>query len=315
MPILQQHHSTSLIKLLVLGDSKAGKTGGLASLVCAGYKLAIVDMDNMLSPLRAFVERECPELLGNVHYATFRDTYVMGPDGPVINGVPKAYTSARKMMEHWKTDDEDLGRPAEWGPDWILVWDSLSRYCDAAFDWAEPLTPRGRSGQFDPRVTYGNSQDAVEKDLANLGSDNLATNVIVIGHLSYMTIQDPSGNERVKAFPQGIGQKLSPKIPQYFPNVVYFYNNNGKRTLRTTSTPLLDLANPKPFEMEKEYPIETGLADFFNVLRKPPNASKNQSATRTPSTGDEALLGQTQTQPTQKEIQRRSSNIKTYHRA
>jgi len=315
MPTLQQHHSTNLIKLLVLGDSKAGKTGGLASLVCAGYKLAIVDMDNMLSPLRSFVERECPELLNNVHFATFRDTYVMGPDGPVIKGVPKAYTSARKMMEHWKTDDEDLGRPSEWGPDWILVWDSLSRYCDSAYDWAEPLTPRGRSGQLDPRVTYGNSQDAVEKDLANLGSDSLATNVIVIGHLVYMTIQDPSGAERVKAFPQGIGQKLSPKIPQYFPNVVHFYNNNGKRTLRTTSTPLLDLANPKPFEMEKEYPIETGLADFFNVLRKPPNASKNPSTAQA-SIADVKTPLETQTQnPPQAKEQHRNSHIKTYRRA
>ena len=28
--------------------------------------------------------------------------------------------------------------------------------------------------------------------------------------------------------------------------------------MQTTSTQLIDLANPKPFEMEPSYPIETG---------------------------------------------------------
>jgi hypothetical protein len=282
MPTLSHHQSTNLIKLLVLGDSKSGKTGALAPLVCAGYKLGILDMDNLLDPLRTFVERDCPLFLENVHYATFRDHYAPSAEGPVIKGQPKAFAQAIRLMDHWKTEDEDLGPPAEWGPDWIFVIDSFSRLCDAAYDFREPLTPRSqKSGQLDARATYGDAQDAMEKILANLGSDSFRTNVIVIGHLSYMTIQDPSGAEKIKAFPQGIGQKLSPKIPQYFPSVVHFYNHNGKRTLRTTSTPLLDLANPKPFEMSKEYPIETGLADFFRVLRDPPaKEAKHETQTQ-----------------------------------
>ena len=77
----------------------------------------------------------------------------------------------------------------------------------------------------------------------------------------------PDGTK--KGFPQGVGQKLSPKIPQYFPSVVLYTNQGGKRTLQTNSTPLIDLANPRPFAMEKSYPIETGLAQFFEVLRGP----------------------------------------------
>ncbi len=279
MPTLDQHLSHNFIKLLVVGDSKSGKTGALASLVCAGYHLGILDMDNLLDPLRTFIERQCPDKLSHVHYITLRDEYKPTPDGPMIKGNPKAFISAIKMMDNWKTDDEDLGPPADWGPDWIFVLDSLSRFCDAAYDFREPLTPRGKSGQYDARATYGDAQDAVEKTLANLTSEGFRTNVIVIGHLSYMSVQDPSGAERIKAFPQGIGQKLSPKIPQYFPSVVHFYNNGGKRTLRTNSTPLLDLANPKPFEMSKEYPIESGLADFFGVLRDPPQEEVNGQPT------------------------------------
>ena len=79
---------------------------------------------------------------------------------------------------------------------------------------------------------------------------------------------------KMKGFPQGVGQKLSPKIPQYFSSVVLYTNKEGKRTIQTNSTPLVDLANPKPFEMQPSYPIETGLADFFEVLKAQPKQSK-----------------------------------------
>ena len=78
----------------------------------------------------------------------------------------------------------------------------------------------------------------------------------------------PDGTK--KGFPQGVGQKLSPKIPQYFPSVVFYQNKNGNRTIQTNSSPLIDCSNPAPFAMEKSYPIETGLAQFFGVLRKNP---------------------------------------------
>jgi len=276
MPTLDLHQSTSLVKALVLGNSKSGKTGGMASLVKAGYHFGIVDMDNLLDPLRGFVLRECPDRIKNVHFVTFRDEYKPGPDGPTIKGTPKAFNQAMKIMDHWRTEDEDLGCPADWGPDWIFVIDSLSRLCDAAYNYFEPISGKGGRGQ-DKRAVYGDAQKAIEKVLANVTGEGFRTNVLVIGHLLYQSELDPSGAEILKAYPQGVGQKLSPKIPQYFPSVVHFYNKAGKRTLRTNSTPLLDLANPKPFEMSKEMPIETGLAEFFAVLRdkEPDNASRN----------------------------------------
>ena len=81
----------------------------------------------------------------------------------------------------------------------------------------------------------------------------------------------PDGTK--KGFPQGVGQKQSPKIPQYFPSVVHYTNMAGKRIIQTNSTPLIDLANPKPFELNKALPIETGLATIFDTcLGKVPAA-------------------------------------------
>ena len=52
MPSLSAHQSNDYVKLLLCGDSGSGKSGALASLVGAGYKLRILDMDNGLDSLK-----------------------------------------------------------------------------------------------------------------------------------------------------------------------------------------------------------------------------------------------------------------------
>ena len=46
MPTLDQHQSDEYLKLIYIGDSSTGKTGSMVSLLLAGYKLYIIDMDN-----------------------------------------------------------------------------------------------------------------------------------------------------------------------------------------------------------------------------------------------------------------------------
>jgi len=273
MPSLADHQSNEFTKLLLIGDAKSGKTGSLVSLVKAGYKLRILDMDNLLDILSYKIKEECPELLANVEYRTVRDKRKMSAAGPLIDGSPKAFIEAIKLLDHWKYTEDgvevDLGKPYTWGPDCILILDSLSRFCDACYDWREPLTPKGsKTGEADARATYGDAQDAVENVLATLTSKSFETNVIVIAHGTYMDL--PDGTKKI--FPQGVGQKLSPKIPQYFPSYVRYTNRGGKRTIQIESDAMIDLANPRPAAMAKTYPIETGLADFFAVLRDPPKA-------------------------------------------
>ena len=257
--------------MLIEGDSGSGKTGALTSLVAAGYKLRILDFDNGLETLKQFVMKECPDNVDNVEFRTLRDVRSASAEGPIIKSA-KAFIDAIKMLDRWryKLDDGtevDLGNPAEWGPDCILVVDSLTLMSDAAFDFREPLTPRGRDGKYDMRAVYKDAQDAVENVLALLTSESFATNVIVISHIRYMERADGI----TKGYPKSIGSALSPSIPAYFNSVAQFETSaGGKRTLKTQATALLDLKNPAPFSMAKEYPITTGLADFFGVLREHP---------------------------------------------
>lgn len=269
MAKLSNHQSNEFTKCLIIGDSKAGKTGLLASLVKAGYKLRVLDYDNGLDVLKMFVLRDCPDKIDNVEFRTIRDKIKMGATGPIVDGKPMAYSEGLKMMGHWRYTEHDgtsvdLGIPAQWGPDCILVLDSLSRFSDAAYDWCAPLNTNP-----DKRSVFYDAQGAVIDAMSLLTGDNFRSNVIVIAHIRYIAQQDGS----IKGFPQSVGQAICTEIPQFFNTYVRVINKGGKRTLQTTSDRLIDLANPKPFEVAPEYPIETGLADFFSVLRSKPKAT------------------------------------------
>lgn len=261
MPSLATHQSTDLVKLLLLGDAKSGKTSSLVDLVEAGYLLRILDMDNLLDPLVGHIRERCPDRLDSVDFITLRDRRKMTDAGPVIDGAPKAFTTAIKLLDRWKYEGTDLGVPATWGSESILVLDSLSRFCDAAYDWCEFMIPKGKGGTFDGRAVYGNAQDAVENTIATLTSRAFETNLIVICHGLYQDLPDGT----TKIFPQGVGQKLSPKIPQYFPTYIRYKNIGGKRTIQLKSDPLIDLASP--VALTDNLPLEGGLAKVFEALR------------------------------------------------
>jgi AAA domain len=267
MPTLDHHQSNEYTKMLVEGDPGSGKTGGLASLVKAGYWLGILDYDNGLEPLKQFVYKECPDKISNVEYRTLRDKRKAGPEGSMVDGTPSASREGLKMLDRWKYDDVDLGRPAEWGPNKILVIDSLTLFSAAVYEWRETLVPRSAQGKYDQRAVYGDAQRVIEKTIAMLTSESFRTNVIVITHIKYVDNEDGTR----KGYPMAIGAALSPQIPAYFNSVALCRTKpGGKRVIQTAATALIDLKNPKPFAMLPEYPIDTGLADFFAVLREPP---------------------------------------------
>jgi hypothetical protein len=264
--------------MLVEGDPGSGKTGALASLVKAGYKLRILDYDNGLEPLKQFVQRENPEKLKEIEYRTLRDKRKASPDGPVIDGAPRAFIDGIKMLDRWRyrADDGsevDLGVPATWGADCIFVLDSLTFFSDAAFDFREPLVPRSRDNKYDKRAVYKDAQDAIEKTIALLTSESFRTNVIINTHIRYVDNEDGTR----KGYPTAVGAALSPQLPAYFNSVALCLTKaGGKRVIKTAATALIDLKNPKPFAMLPEYPIETGLADFFAVLREKPKPTQQQ---------------------------------------
>lgn len=265
MPSLDQHQSQSFVKLLYIGHSGVGKTGSLVSLLKAGYRLRFLDMDNGLTALRKFAERECPDKLKNVDFETLRDKPKMGPLGPVVVQ-PKAYVGATRLLEKW-TDGTD---PAEWGPDTVLVLDSLTAFGMAAFEWARGMNPSGK----DPRQWYFAAQQSLEATIGLLTSEAFHCNVIVITHIGFQELQEGM----VKGFPTAIGTALGAKIPRYFDTLVSAEVRGKSRVIKTTPTSLLDLKNPAPFTMKDELPLETGMATIFETIKGDSSTSKKNAA-------------------------------------
>lgn len=263
MPSLSNHQSSEYTKLLLMGDSKSGKTGALASLV-KKYNLRILDFDNGLDSLVQIVKREAPDRLDSVEFRTLRDKLKSSPTGTVVDGSATAFIEALKMLDNWKYGNVDLGPPAAWGKNCILVIDSTTFMADSAFRFREPLVPRSRDGKYDIRAVYKDAQDAVENVLALATSESFRTNVIVISHVRY--VDNPDGTK--KGYPTAVGSALSPQIPRYFNSVALAQTGaGGKRYIQTAATAMIDLANPASFKMLPTLPIETGLATFFETVR------------------------------------------------
>lgn len=257
MPSATDYSSSKFRKLLLIGNSGAGKTGALTSLVQAGYRLRILDLDQGLDALINHVKAVDPALLSQIDYMSFRDTVKMGPTGPMVVN-PKALTKSLNALDKW----EDGSEPKTWGEKTVFVLDSLTMLGRHALAWAKHANPSFK----DPRLWYGPAQSIIEDTIANLTGEEFATNVIVISHIDLREQKDGT----IKGFAMAIGEALGPKIPIYFNTVVLSEPTgsgaNVRRKLKTLPTAVLDLKNPAPMKMAAEYPIETGLADIFKVL-------------------------------------------------
>jgi hypothetical protein len=260
MPAASQHTSAEFTKLLFIGNSGAGKTGALTSLVAAGYKIRIIDLDSGLEALINHVREECPDNLDNIEYQTFRDRIKMTAQGPRVKGSPTAYTSTLEALERWPDDGSD---PATWGKDYILVVDSLTNVGRAAFQWARAINPTSK----DPRQWYKVAQDLIEDLIANLTSDDFRTNVIVISHVD----MGENASGQLKGFVSSIGKALGPKLPRFFNTLILSETKgtgkNVKRELKTAPTALLDLKNPASMRMSDSYDISDGMIKIFKVLQ------------------------------------------------
>lgn len=258
MPSLKDASPTKLVKALVLGESGAGKTGSLVSLVKEGFKLHILDFDNKVEDgiLPILIKRECPDKMQNVDYEPLRDKFKATPAGHILDGIPQSYTKCLGLLDKWS----DGSLPKDWGPDHFIVLDSLKFCAEAIFNWAQAMAP----GVKDPRQWYGTAQKGVEHILDNLTAKWFNTNVLVLCHVDYQSRPDGT----MKGLPLSIGKALAPDIPTYFDNMILCkVDGPNKRLIQTIPTAMIDLKNPAAAVMSPSLPIETGLATFVKTLR------------------------------------------------
>lgn len=256
MPTLDQYTQTKLFKGIMIGNSGAGKTGSLVSLVKAGYKLRIIDLDNGLRPLVAEVRAQCPDKITSVEVMSVRDIKKPGPRGMQVVGAPKAFVQTLGLLEKW----EDGTDPATWGSEYVLVIDSGTALGTAAFDWFRAINPTIA----DERQIYKLAQSGVDNMFERFTGPEFNTNIIFISHISYA--KDGRGYTSI------VGSALGPKIPRHI-DILLIAEVTGSgdkvvRTIRTVPTLQIDAKNPWYRDVPAVLPLNSGLATLFEALNK-----------------------------------------------
>lgn len=269
MPPLSQHQSGQTTKMLLVGDSGAGKSGALASLAQAGYNLRILDIDNGLDVLANLLSDPASpygkEALARVSFQTITDP-MKSMAGRLIPTKASVWQRAMTQLNGWKTETEDFGPIATWTSQDVLVIDSLTFISNAALNFI--LAMNARLGQQPQQSDWYQAQQLVEGMLQMLYDDGVKCNVIVTSHITY--IGEENGPQR--GYPSTLGKSLPPKVGRYF-NTILMAKSSGqgtalKRKLVTNVTGLIELKNSAPTKVKPEYPLETGLADYFKDIRR-----------------------------------------------
>lgn len=285
MPSLADHHSNQSVKLLYIGDSSTGKTGSLASLANAGYKLRIIDIDNGLDVLKNVILHSPnfydPKCLNNIQYISCNDS-MKSVNGKLMPLKAVGWAKAMNALYHWKDGEVDLGKVSEWGPDTVLVIDSLSSLSTLALNFH--LSMNGALGlgrtQNEARRDIGSAQNLIRDLLQMLYDPAIKCNVICISHVTFVDEQGHNpGTDEAKGqsmgYPSAIGRALSPHIPRWFNSMLVARLTGAGQSAKakiytksqmTSGGQIIGAKNTNPFKVADSYPIETGLADYFKAV-------------------------------------------------
>ena len=297
--------ATTPARIMIVGYPGSGKTGALACLANAGYKLRIIDFDGNLEPLLLHLDTRALPLMDALHFEDeLRNT------GKFVEtvGIPSAFNNALKAMKHWTYTDEngeevDLGKSCDWGPDTVVVIDSLTSMGTAAFN--RTLKACNRNPMNCTRQIWGSAMADQDAAIRIMRGERTRYHFIVLAHLKLIGPKDIEQGDNdltkqlkaqvadivpTRLFPSALGRTLSPEIGGRLPTLILAEAqtraNSTKRVLVTEPRPELDLKVPVK-GLPKTLPIETGLLTIFEALGHKSPGFEAAASTPAPTTGDE----------------------------
>lgn len=240
--------------LLLLGDSGTGKTGSLVSLVAAGYKLYILDLENGTKILRNMIMQQCPDKIENVEVEKIATKYTIESTGAKAERAPRGLARVGKTIDQWQSIVS---------PDDIIVIDSLTALGRLCLVWSKAQNP----GLKDNRQHYFNAQEVIEPIVAVVTHEDFPCHTITITHIDYREV----AKDTTKGYASAVGRALGDKIPTHY-NEVFKYATIGvgraaKRVISSVSDGITDVKNTAPNRVKAQYGIDTGLAEIFAHLQ------------------------------------------------
>lgn len=290
------------IVAMIVGWPGSAKTGSVAALLNAGYKVRMIDFEGNYLPLLRYTKKE---FLKNLDIVTLQDK-LSGDSSRFIEpeGIPTAFADALKLLNgEWKYTGKDgkevnLGRSKEWGRDTVLLIDSLTANGEASMRRARKMM--NKTVQNTTAAVWGAAVDDQIAMIQALKHEKRQHHLIYLAHLQMVGPEVPmltrdddiNGTKDIKLqiaeeradlistrlYPRAVTRNASTVIAKEFPTVILAERKATKSgvkfSLRTAAGSELDLKAPGA-TIAAEYPIETGLADIFKELGAvPPVKSK-----------------------------------------
>lgn len=279
MPTFENYKATQLIRAIYLGDTGAGKTGSLCSLAAAGYNVRVLDLDKGVDIISGYVnsglsiynrareglwtDEQAKTIHKRLSYVTITEKITIKGGTPIPKG--DAWQRISAQLDKWIDGELNLGNIGTWGEQDILVIDGLSRLAQAALNFQLALGGRLLSGP--EQGDWYKAQGLTERLLQMLTSEEIKCHVIVCCHIAF--IDNDMG--LTKGYPQTIGKALSPKVGQSFNHALLAKSTGqgtlAKRVIVTNTAGMVELKNTSPLLVKAEYPLETGLAEYFKAVR------------------------------------------------
>ena len=294
MPLLEQTKSNKLVKGMVIADSGTGKSGALAALAAAGYRLLIYDFDAGTQILmdETILPKQFRE---NIYVNQYLDRVRPTASGPMYESPPTAFSRALKdLYIH-----PDVGPVEKLGDKDVIVIDSGTFFSEAAMRYF--LNAAGRLNDRPQIQDYGITMDKIEEVFELLYEPTVVPcNVIVNFHFQY--IEQNTGNSQMltalsgiaadknnkelskaasehlvgafqpgQRYPSTIGKKLAPKLGRYFNTVVSMKSlgtgAGESRKMLTRSEGDLALKVPCPGKIPAMLDIKVAWPTIFKAIR------------------------------------------------
>lgn len=275
------------VRAMVVGYPGSAKTGGLASLANAGYKIRMLDFDGNTEPLLLYVK---PQFLANIDIVNLEDKVRNGQKFIEPSGIPTAFKRALDLMDRWKYTEEDgtvvdLGASKDWGCDTIVVLDSLTAMGEAAMDRVLSIMNKNRYGMTQQSWQFAMSEQ--EAFIKKLTSKENKFHVVVLSHLKMVGPQDIASSDDdltkqlkekaaeiipTRLYPSALGRQLPQNIAQHFPTVVEaakaYKGSSVSYQLMLAPRVDLDLKVPAP-NLPGKLDIADGMLRIFEAIAPP----------------------------------------------
>ncbi len=252
-------------RILIYGEPAAGKTGALAQLANAGYRLLIHDMDQNSRVIGSFLKPGHADVYINT-YAVAKMTATNLFAGKQNDAAQAALKEMRRfcnMLQHWKTETEDLGPSSALTAKDVIVVDSGTFLGELLFMAAKADPEANKHTPTQYRIA-GDYYSAI---LDYLCGNQVGATVIMLTHLTQTGEKDDQGKfiGKPRDIPVAIGEKMSKRMPTYFSDIWRLeVDRAGGRQFRTAATSHEALRTSNPTTIKAIEPFD--LASMVNRL-------------------------------------------------